>query len=357
MISFQQTWRASRGAFWLRISWLLVFLLAAGGMMAAQQPSSQPRSPGLETADDYVISPNDVVEVYVVDAPEFSREYRVSSSGQIAIPLLPEPIEAAGLTLGNVSREIDKQLKKAGLITNPHVSLSVKESRLHSIAVTGAVRNPQIYPVFGHTRLLDLLSQAGGLADNAGPTVKITRGGITKQSFQAKDQPVNSTDAALHTPALNSKAPQTAQTTTINLRDLLSAGDPSLNIDVYPGDWVTVPVADVVYVVGAVNKSGGFALSSSRENITVLQAIAYAEDLKSTAKSDHARILRPDTTAPNGRKEIAVNLSEILAGKSPDIPLQANDILFVPDSSSKKALRRGIEAAIQTLTGVALYRL
>ena len=120
---------------------------------------------------------------------------------------------------------------------------------------------------------------------------------------------------------------------------------------------MTVPVADVVYVVGAVNKSGGFALSSSRENITVLQAIAYAEDLKSTAKSDHARILRPDTTAPNGRKEIAVNLTEILAGKSPDIPLQANDILFVPDSSSKKALRRGIEAAIQTLTGVALYRL
>ena len=222
MTSFQQTLPASRGAFWIRISLIIALLPAACGMMGAQQPSgaslndrqeqpvvsSHPGSPGLETADDYVISPNDVVEVYVVDAPEFSREYRVSSSGQIAIPLLPEPIEAAGLTLGNVSREIDKQLKKAGLITNPHVSLSVKESRLHSIAVTGAVKNPQIYPVFGHTRLLDLLSQAGGLSDNAGPTVKITRGGIAKQSFQAKDQPLNSADAALHTPALNSKAPR-----------------------------------------------------------------------------------------------------------------------------------------------------
>ena len=364
MTSLQQVSAAPRGTFSLKILLLLAFWLVAYETMAAQRPpadnsltnrdqpvaAAQPRSPGLETADDYVISPNDVVEVYVVDAPEFSREYRVSSSGQIAIPLLPQPIEAAGLTLGGVSREIDKQLKKAGLITNPHVSLSIKESRLHSIAVTGAVKSPQIYPVFGHTRLLDLLSQAGGLAENAGPTVKITRGGIAKQLFKANDHPLNPAEAASSNPA------QSGQTTTIKLRDLLSAGDPSLNIDVYPGDWVTVPVADVVYVVGAVNKSGGFALSSSRENMTVLQAIAYAEDLKSTARSDQARILRPDATAPNGRKEIVVNLKQILAGKSSDIPLQANDILFVPDSSSKKAFRRGMEAAIQTLTGLALYR-
>ena len=364
MTSFQQTPAASRGTSLLRNLLLPAFLLAACGIMPAQRPSGAslpadqpvitalPRSPGLETANDYVISPNDVVEVYVMDAPEFSREYRVSSSGQIAIPLLPEPIEAAGLTLGNVSREIDKQLKKAGLITNPHVSLSVKESRLHSIAVTGAVRTPQIYPVFGHTRLLDLLSQAGGLAENAGPTAKITRGAIARQLLQGKDHPLSSASVPL-----NSQASETQQTITIKLRDLLSAGDPSLNIDVYPGDWVTVPVADVVYVVGAVNKSGGFALSSSRENMTVLQAIAYAEDLKSTARSDQARILRPDITAPNGRKEIVVNLKAILAGKSSDIPLQPNDILFVPDSTGKKAFRRGMEAAIQTITGIALYRL
>ncbi len=352
--------RRSGANTWLKFL-ALFFLLLAGGMVAAQsQPGAavtvaQPRSPGLETADDYVISPNDVVEVFLTDGPEFSREYRVSSSGQIAIPLLPQPIDAAGKTLGEVARAIDIEFKRAGLLNNPHASLSIKESRLHSIAVTGAVRNPQIYPVFGHTRLLDLLSQAGGLAENAGPAVKITRGGA-KQLGQTQVKDLAALGSANPTNKAASVPQTILQTTTIKLRDLLSGSDASLNVDVYPGDWVTVPVADIIYVVGAVNKSGGFPLSSSRESMTVLQAIAYAEDLKGTARSDQVRILRPDTSAPNGRQEIVVNLKEILAGKRPDIPLQANDVLFVPDSSSKKAFRRGMEAAIQTLTGLALYR-
>jgi polysaccharide export outer membrane protein len=141
------------------------------------------------------------------------------------------------------------------------------------------------------------------------------------------------------------------------LNDLLSSSSSSLNIDVYPGDWVTVPKAGVVYVVGAVNRSGGFVMNTTREHMTVLQAVALAEDLKPTAQREHSMIIRRELSKTGERQEIAVDLKKILAGKTPDVVMQPNDILFVPDSNGKRALRRGAEAAIQIATGLALFRM
>jgi polysaccharide export outer membrane protein len=78
--------------------------------------------------------------------------------------------------------------------------------------------------------------------------------------------------------------------------------------------------------------------------------------MKSTAKADKAIIVRRGPQYPNGREEIPVRLKEVLAGKSPDVPLEVEDILFVPDNPGKKAALRGVEAAIQVATGVAIYR-
>jgi len=113
----------------------------------------------------------------------------------------------------------------------------------------------------------------------------------------------------------------------------------------------------VVYVVGAVNRSGGFVMNTSREHMTVLQAVALAEDLKPTAQREHSMIIRRELSKTGERQEIAVNLKQILAGKTPDVAMEPNDILFVPDSAGKKALRRGAEAAIQIATGLALFRM
>jgi hypothetical protein len=66
-------------------------------------------------------------------------------------------------------------------------------------------------------------------------------------------------------------------------------------------------------------------------------------------------VLRADASAPGGRQRIPVNLARILAGKDSDLPLLADDMLFVPDSTSKRALGRGAEAALQTITGLAIY--
>ena len=127
----------------------------------AQVPATSSPSGPIE-APDYMIGVDDVLDVYIVDVPELSRQYRVSGNGMVTFPILSTPVTAAGLTLSEFSGATN-DLKTAGLVSDPHVSTSVNQSRLHSIAITGAVRRPQIYSVFSQTTLLDMLSQAEGL--------------------------------------------------------------------------------------------------------------------------------------------------------------------------------------------------
>jgi polysaccharide export outer membrane protein len=327
-------------------------------LLGGEQPAPQPAS-GLATEAqsgpeaktiaqphraDYVISPDDLLEVSVFDVSEFSRTYRVSPSGSITLPLVPAPIAATGLTTAQLAGAIRDTLQANGLLRKPQVTVEVKESRLHSVAVTGAVKKPQIYPVFAHTTLLDVLSQAEGLSEDAGNVVTVTRGDL---ALTGRELP-GSQDSGGQGPV--------AQTIAVDLKRLLQTGDPRLNIELYPGDRVTVQRAGVIYVVGAVGRPGGFALKNDQEQMTVLKAIALAEDLKPTAIKSRAVIIRdePARAAP-ARQELPVNLSEVLEGHAPDPPMQANDILFVPDSSAKKAMRRAAEAAVQIATGVIIW--
>jgi polysaccharide export outer membrane protein len=123
---------------------------------------------------------------------------------------------------------------------------------------------------------------------------------------------------------------------------------------VLPGDVITVPRAKLVYVIGEVHKAGGFVLRE-RQSISVLQALSMAEGLTQTAGSKNAKILRP-VEGTDRKDEIAVNVHDILAGKSPDLSLLPNDVLFIPTSASKSAALRGIETAIQMGTGVVIWR-
>jgi polysaccharide export outer membrane protein len=136
----------------------------------------------------------------------------------------------------------------------------------------------------------------------------------------------------------------------------MEQGDSSLNYDLYPGDRVTVQRAGIVYVVGAVNRAGGFVLKNDREQMTVLKALALAEFVKPTAETKKAVIIRKSPTAAGGTLEIPVELNKIIDGKAKDRVLLGNDILFVPDSASKRALHRAGEAAAQAAS-IAIYRL
>jgi polysaccharide export outer membrane protein len=334
-------------------AWAII--LACCPLLAAQTPAGlDPPSEAVSATaplpvpapalPDCVISPDDVLTINVFDAPDVTGEYRVSPTGQIEIPLLSAPVVAAGRTPTQLAELISEKYSQAEIYTHPRVTVAIKESRVHSIAIAGAVKKPQIYPVFAKTTLMDLLSQAEGLADDAGSLAIVLRGDIAMQIINSQA----GCDSASKPATCNS-------TFSVDLNRLTETGDPLLNVDLYPGDRVTVQRAGIVYVVGAVNKPGGFPLKTGQEKMTVLQALALAEDLKPTAAQSKAMIIRKNPAATDGREEIAVNLTKVLEGHQHDAQLQANDILFVPDSAGKKALRRGAEAAITAATWGLIY--
>ena len=131
------------------------------------------------------------------------------------------------------------------------------------------MKKPQIFPVFGKTTLLDVLSQAEGLADDAGNLAIVTRGAIAMQTIKHPEPAGPAT-----------KSVSCEQHLSVDLSRLTETGDPVLNVELYPGDRVTVQRAGIIYVVGAVNRPGGFPLKTGQENMTVIQAVALAEDLK-----------------------------------------------------------------------------
>ena len=319
---------------------------------AQSNPKTNADSRRQPATQDYIISPDDELEIYVLDVTELSRTYRVSPTGMIIVPLLTKPISAAGLTPEQLAQVIGDRLRTAGMVDHPQVTIQVKDSRLHSVAIAGAVKKPQIYPILGKTTLLDALSQAEGLADDAGNTAIISRGDIAVRALRPERAIDEDTDKLMEeaNPLLNPR------NVTVDLKRLLEDGDSNQNYDLYPGDRVTVQRAGIFYVVGAVNRAGGFVLKDDREQMTVLKALALAEFVKPTAETKKAVIIRKSPAAAGGTLEIPVELNKIIDGKAKDRALLANDILFVPDSASKRALHRAGDVAAQAAV-LVIYRL
>ena len=344
-----------------RVAPLLLFAAILGGtwsVVYAQDvvtPSNAdsirtiPESTSVPTAkavsEDYFISPDDELDIFVLDVAELSRTYRVSPTGMISVPLLSKPIKAAGNSPTQLSQIIADQLREAGMVSHPQVSVQVKDSRLHSIAIAGSVKKPQIYPVLGKTTLIDALSQAEGLSDDAGNTAIISRGDISSRSLGIETSKQTGTGE----PQMNPR------TVTVDLKKLMEEGDLTQNFDLYPGDRVTVQRAGIVYVEGAVNRPGGFVLKEDREQMTVLKALALAQYVKSTADTKKAVIIRGSAKGTAGTEEIPIELDKMLKRRAEDRVLLANDILLIPDSSSKRAIHRAGEAAAQA-AALMVYR-
>jgi len=140
----------------------------------------------------------------------------------------------------------------------------------------------------------------------------------------------------------------------VDLKKLLDTGDAKLNVMIYPGDAVNVPRAQLVYVVGEVSRPGGFELKSNG-NISVLQAVALAQGLTHTSAGGRARIIRSDS-GTGQRREIPINLSKILAGKTPDFLLEPRDIVFVPNSVGRTVAYRSLDVIASATAGIAVYR-
>lgn len=288
----------------------------------------------------YTLGPEDQISVKVLDAEELSTKdnapIRIDSRGTITLPMIGR-LTAAGLTTDQLEIEIENRLKK--FLHEPDVTVHLTEMRSQPISILGAVQHPGVHQLQGRKSLFEALSLAGGLKPEAGHSVKITRklewGRIPLPT--AQDDPTGQFSVA-----------------TLKVKDIMEARNPEENILIRPNDVISVPRAELVYVVGSVRKSGGFVLGEN-ETISTLQALALADGHDRTASLKHAKIMRA-VAGSDQREEIPVDLSKLMAGKGRDVPLKADDILFVPNSLAKSTALRSVEAAIQMATGVVIWR-
>jgi len=285
----------------------------------------------------YLLGPGDELVIRALEAEEIAEKpVRIDLSGYIRLPLVGR-LKAGGLTVDQLSAELTSRLKE--YIQEPQVAVSVTQYRSQPVSVIGAVKQPGVHQLEGRKTLIEMLSLAGGLAPDAGYTVTITRrleyGRIPLAG--ARDDETGRFSIA-----------------EVELNSIMEARNPQGNIEIRPYDVISVPRADLVYVIGQVKRSGGFALKE-KEQLTVLQALALAEGLDRVSAPQAAKILRQPAEGGQ-RVEIAVNVKKILEGKAPDVPLQAQDILFIPASAAKAATLRAVEAAIQIGTGVVIWR-
>ena len=264
-----------------------------------------------------LIGPGDELEISVYGAPDLSEHTRVSTTGNIFMPLIGH-IRVGGLSSTEAQGAIEAELRQRNILNDPQVSIYVKEYTNSGISVSGEVSHPGFYSALGPHRLFDILQEAGGPTDKATNKVVITH----------RDQ---------------------QEGVTLNIsRD--PAQMAASNIPLEPGDTVVVPRAGIVYVLGEVTRPGGYVLNESG-GVTALQVVAVAGGPTHLAAYGRTTVLHRTAT---GFQEQKIDLKKLLRGKINDIPLQKDDILFVPTSGVKSAINASTLVASTATT--AIYR-
>jgi polysaccharide export outer membrane protein len=268
-----------------------------------------------------LIGSGDLLEVSLYGMPDFKTDVRVSSGGEISLPMLGT-VAVAELSVEQAETLIERKLTQKGLFNDPQVTVFEKEYATQGISVLGEVQKPGIYPLLGEKTLYDAISAAGGTSPKAGRYVLITR----------RNDPQHPMQVPLLTGAADSM---------------------KNNVTVEPGDTIVVSKAGVVYVIGDVHQPGGFVMENGND-ITVLKAIALAQGTNPNAKLDAARLIRK---TPEGPQDVQLSLNKIMAAKAQDVQLQADDVVFVPSSAGKSAAKKGAETILQMATGIAIWRI
>lgn len=278
------------------------------------------------------IGPADLLAVSVYGAPELTRTVRVSPEGLIRLPMLREQIDVRGLMPADVETRVGAALAQEQILVDPAVTVTIAEYHSRPISVMGSVRSPLTFQALGKTTLLEALTRAQGLSDDAGPEILLTRTSVAGKPAQVERIPV---------------------------KKLIGAADADWNVTLEGGEEIRVPQAGRVFVAGNVKHPGGFRMDGAGDT-TVLKALALAEGLAPFATKE-AYIFRSGSGSEGGRSEIPVPLSKIMERSAPDVELSANDILFVPDNRARRnslgALEKVLGFAAGTASGVLILGL
>ncbi|WP_446743736.1 polysaccharide biosynthesis/export family protein [Silvibacterium acidisoli] len=285
----------------------------------ANQPNQQ--VPPAEEAPQILIGPGDLITIDVFDTPELSGPARVNQRGDINLTVLGD-LHVAGMTAGEAARAIEAKFKSRDIMRDPHVTIAITEYATQGATITGEVKTPGLFPTLGSRRLLEMIAMAGGVTQMAGKTVSIIH----------RDDPRHPVNVSL--------VPNTS-----HLQD-------QYNPIILPGDTVVVDKSGIVYILGAVNKPGGY-LVDNNEHLSLLQAVTLAGGWLQTASLSGARLVRK---VPEGREEVKIDLKHVTYGRQADIKVENGDILFVPASVGKIFLYQGIQEAVIGAEQAGVYQ-
>jgi len=277
-----------------------ILLFAVGVVALAQVRPSLMEEVGNANLPVLKLQAGDLVAVSVYDAPELTRTVRVDPDGTIRLPLLAEGVKAAGLMPVELESELVKALKSGEILVDPVVKITVVEYHSRPISVMGAVRKPVTFQSDGSITLLDALSRAEGFTDDAGPEILVTQN-----------------DAVRH----------------IAVKRLMDGADPALNLRLLGNEEIRVPVADKIFVLGNIRKPGAFPIRDPADK-TVLKMVALSEGLMPFSQKTAYIVRRREGETP---QEIPIELAKIMDRKSPDVPLEVGDILYVPDNKTRRS--------------------
>ena len=291
-----------------------------------------------QTELSYRLGSGDEITISALEVKDLQlQRIRIGSDGIIGLPLIGR-VQAAGFTVQEFSTQLEDRLKE--YVLEPHVAVNVVEFRSQPISILGAVSSPGVHQLQGRKTLVEILSLAGGIRQDAGYQLRVTR----RMEY-----------GALPLPGAQPDASGSYSVGEIALDDLIEANNPATNIEIMPHDVISVPTGKMIYAIGSLQRSGGFVLSE-RQEMSVLELLALAGGLDGSASKRNATILRPKPGS-SGREEIPVDLKQVMKNEGADLPLYAGDILFVPESGSKAIMKTAVAAGVGVGTGIAIWRL
>lgn len=294
-----------------KLNFLLLLLVA---VPLSAQIKSAPAS-----SESVLIGNGDQIRLNVFDTPEMSGELRVSDSGEVRLPT-GNLVKIAGLSVFDASRAVEKSLIETKLMNHPHVEITILKYATQFVSVEGQVKNPGNYDLDAPRGVRDVLAMAGGLGDLADHNVVVERKGTHER---IKYHVANNT-----------------------------ATEPEKQVMVYPGDQVIVPKVGLIFVLGDVGRPGAYPMQTNDSTINALQAIALAGGISNTAKASKSMMMREE---PQGYRQIKLNLKEMEKGRSPNIPLLAGDIIYVPFSFGRNLAVNGA-SIVATASQAAIFR-
>ena len=275
----------------------------------------------LLASESLLIGPGDLLHIEVADTPEMDQHPRVTDAGEVPVAAVGN-VHVAGLTPAAAGIALQDRLIAAHYMRHPIVLVTIEQFATQSVSVLGEVKAPGAYPIATPRSILSVLALAGGLDPVADRNIVIERHGDSANRIHYNYS--NNPDTAMEDQVL-----------------------------VSPGDTIIVPKAGIVYILGDVNRPGGYAMANNESKMTMLEALALAGGVSKTAKQSGARLIRKDASGAYSDSRLSVG--DLQQGKIPDIAMQPGDVVYVPFSFAKNLAIMGAGSIAASATSAAIY--